>query len=91
MAVPFATLVDCHLNLNLTGVKLGMYAAALQIEDFKNETDTYAMSSVNKDYLGKIESKQINQYPYIRKFCSMWKIIKGEINSISGWGFSGYV
>ena len=46
-AVPFGTLVDCHLNLNLTNAQVGTYAAAFQIEDFKNETDTYAMSSVN--------------------------------------------
>ena len=65
MAVPFAILDNCQMNLNLTGVKLGMYAAALQIEDFKNETDTYAMSSVNKDYLGICMHKIVLKYKAI--------------------------
>jgi len=46
-AVPFATLTGCDLNLNLTNATLGMYAAAIQIEDFVDQNSTYAMSSVS--------------------------------------------
>ena len=46
MAVPFARLDNCALSLNLTNATLGMYAVALQIEDFSDENSTYAMSSV---------------------------------------------
>ena len=45
--MPFATLTGCSLVLNLTKAAVGMYAVALQIEDFVDENSTYAMSSVN--------------------------------------------
>ena len=45
-AVPFATLNNCELNLNLTDATTGWYAVALQIEDFQTENDTVPMSSV---------------------------------------------
>ena len=45
-AVPFATLNNCELNLNLTDATIGWYAVALQIEDFQTLNDTLPMSSV---------------------------------------------
>ena len=57
MAVPFAILNNCQLSLNLTNAQLGMYAATFQIEDFKNETDTYAMSSVSFKKKRKVKIK----------------------------------
>ena len=45
--MPFANLTGCSLSLDLYGAATGMYAVALQIEDFVDENSTYAMSSVN--------------------------------------------
>ena len=45
-AVPFATLNNCELNLNLTDATIGWYAVALQIEDFQKVNSTVPMSSV---------------------------------------------
>jgi hypothetical protein len=47
--VPFANLTGCSLSLDLNGAAVGMYAVALQLEDFVDENSTYAMSSVNID------------------------------------------
>jgi len=44
--VPFANLTGCSLSLDLNGAAVGMYAVALQLEDFVDENSTYAMSSV---------------------------------------------
>ena len=50
--MPFANLTGCSLSLDLNGAATGMYAVALQIEDFVDENSTYAMSSVNIILLG---------------------------------------
>ena len=49
--MPFANLTGCSLSLDLTSAAVGMYAVALQIEDFVDENSTYAMSSVNNFFI----------------------------------------
>ena len=48
--MPFGTLNNCELNLNLTDAEMGWYAVAIQIEDFKTENDTVPISSVSFNY-----------------------------------------
>ena len=52
-------MVGCSLNLDLTNATLGMYAVALQIEDFTDQNYTYAMSSVNLKLKGNLRIPEV--------------------------------
>ena len=72
-AIPFGTLLtdSCVLFINATTADEGLYAAAIQIEDFATSNSTTAISSVPLQFLVSIK--------YINSNCTSYPTIIGDL------------